>query len=82
MAPEASAAAADPATPRTPVLNMLELVKIYLRLKESLVVNSVHSAFQYPKHTTSVVEDLSRTDALAEVSLAVMYIFPCSDAFC
>lgn len=82
MAPEASAAAADPATPRTPVLNMLELVKIYLRLKESLVVNSVHSAFQYPKHTTSVVEDLSRTDALAEVSLAVMYIHPCSDAFC
>ncbi|KAF1967521.1 hypothetical protein BU23DRAFT_542618 [Bimuria novae-zelandiae CBS 107.79] len=46
---------------------MLDLVKVYLRLKESLLVNGADSAFTYSKNTTAAVEDLSRTDALAEV---------------
>ncbi|OAG03734.1 uncharacterized protein CC84DRAFT_1149356 [Paraphaeosphaeria sporulosa] len=48
---------------------MLELVKVYLRLKESLAVNGAFSTFDHQKLGVSGVsgEELCNTDALAEV---------------
>jgi E3 ubiquitin-protein ligase UBR1 len=44
---------------------MLELVRVYQRLRDTLRANGVQSAFAYP-HTPAVVEDLTHTDALAQ----------------
>ncbi|KAI2486295.1 RING finger domain containing protein [Pyrenophora tritici-repentis] len=43
---------------------MGELIKIYHRLRETLKVNNIHSAFVYP-HTPAITEDFTHTDALA-----------------
>lgn len=70
MPPDVSTAAGGAAsTSGTSGLPMQELVKVYLRLKESLHVNGAQSMFSYTKHPTGAVEDLSRIDALAKVSL-------------
>ncbi|RMZ73725.1 ubiquitin- ligase e3 component [Pyrenophora seminiperda CCB06] len=44
---------------------MGELIKIYHRLRDTLKVNNIHSAFTYP-HTPAITEDLTHTDALAQ----------------
>ncbi|KAJ4303304.1 E3 ubiquitin-protein ligase ubr1 [Kalmusia sp. IMI 367209] len=46
---------------------MLELVKVYLRLKDALLVNGADSTFTYPTKPSVIVEELSHTDALAQV---------------
>ncbi|KAH8727941.1 hypothetical protein GQ44DRAFT_824759 [Phaeosphaeriaceae sp. PMI808] len=45
---------------------MLELVKIYQRLKDTLRANSVQSSFAYPHTPSAAVEDLTQTDSLAQ----------------
>jgi len=45
---------------------MLELIKVYLRLKEAFRVNGLVSSFTYPKNITAGIEDLTHTDVLAK----------------
>ncbi|KAF2030853.1 hypothetical protein EK21DRAFT_64676 [Setomelanomma holmii] len=45
---------------------MLELVKIYQRLRDTFRANGVHSTFAYPHTPASVVEDLTHTDSLTQ----------------
>jgi E3 ubiquitin-protein ligase UBR1 len=45
---------------------MLELVKVYQRLRDTLRANGVHSTFAYPHTPAAVVEDLTHTDSLAQ----------------
>ncbi|KAH7091221.1 hypothetical protein FB567DRAFT_518218 [Paraphoma chrysanthemicola] len=45
---------------------MLELFKIYQRLKDTLRANGIHSSFAYPHTPASLVEDLTHTDSLAQ----------------
>lgn len=66
LPPETASASGAAIHVGAPAFPMLELVKVYLRLKEALSLNGASSAFKYPKLTVSV-EELSRTDALAEV---------------
>lgn len=44
---------------------MLELVKIYQRLRDTFRVNAISSTFAYPHTPAAAVEDLTHTDALA-----------------
>ncbi|PSN64236.1 hypothetical protein BS50DRAFT_678379 [Corynespora cassiicola Philippines] len=52
-----------PAAPHT--FPMLELVRIYQRLRDTFRLNAVPSTFSYPHTPSAVVEDLTHTDALA-----------------
>jgi E3 ubiquitin-protein ligase UBR1 len=45
---------------------MLELVKVYQRLRDTLRANNIHSTFAYPHTPASAVEDLTHTDSLAQ----------------
>lgn len=45
---------------------MLELVKIYQRLKDTLRANGIQSTFVYPHTPAAAVEDLTHTDSLAQ----------------
>jgi E3 ubiquitin-protein ligase UBR1 len=45
---------------------MLELVRVYQRLKDTLRANSIHSTFAYPHSPAAAVEDLTHTDSLAQ----------------
>lgn len=47
---------------------MLELVKVYERLRDTFRVNGIHTNFQYPPRAlgSASAEDLTHTDALAE----------------
>ncbi|KAF1835038.1 RING finger domain-containing protein [Decorospora gaudefroyi] len=63
---------ADPGLPsaqNSPALGqevpMGELIQIYRRLRDTLKVNNIHSAFAY-KHTPAVTEDFTHMDALAQ----------------
>jgi E3 ubiquitin-protein ligase UBR1 len=44
---------------------MVELVKVYQRLKDTFSANDIHSAFAYPHTPAATVEDLTHTDSLA-----------------
>lgn len=44
---------------------MLELVRIYQRLRDSMRINSLQSRFTYPHTPSTIVEDLTHTDTLA-----------------
>jgi len=46
-------------------LTMLELVRIYQRLRDTFRSNGIDSYFVYPHTLSSVVEDLTQTDSLA-----------------
>jgi E3 ubiquitin-protein ligase UBR1 len=45
---------------------MVELVKVYQRLKDTFRANGIHSTFTYPHTPASAVEDLTHTDSLAQ----------------
>jgi E3 ubiquitin-protein ligase UBR1 len=45
---------------------MLELVKVYQRLRDTLRANGIHSTFAYPHTPAAIVEDLTHTDTLAQ----------------
>jgi E3 ubiquitin-protein ligase UBR1 len=45
---------------------MLELVRVYQRLKDTLRANGIHSTFAYPHSPAAAVEDLTHTDSLAQ----------------
>jgi E3 ubiquitin-protein ligase UBR1 len=45
---------------------MLELVKVYQRLRDTLRANGIQSTFAYPHMPAAMVEDLTHTDSLAE----------------
>ncbi|KAF2650936.1 hypothetical protein K491DRAFT_782221 [Lophiostoma macrostomum CBS 122681] len=45
---------------------MLELVRIYQRLRDTFRANSISSTFLYPHTPSTAVEDLTHTDALAK----------------
>lgn len=45
---------------------MLELLKVYQRLKDTLRANAIDSSFAYPYTPASAVEDLTHTDSLAQ----------------
>lgn len=45
---------------------MLELVRIYQRLRDTFRLNGIQSAFQYPHTPSAVAEDFTHTDALAQ----------------
>lgn len=45
---------------------MLELVRVYQRLRDTFRANSISSAFLYPHTPSTAVEDLTHTDALAK----------------
>jgi E3 ubiquitin-protein ligase UBR1 len=47
-------------------LPMLELVKVYQRLRDTLRANRIYSSFAYPHTPASAVEDLTHTDSLAQ----------------
>ncbi|KAH5405459.1 E3 ubiquitin protein ligase [Parastagonospora nodorum] len=49
-----------------PNFSMLELVKVYQRLKDTLRANGIHSTFAYPHSPATSVEDLTHTDSLAQ----------------
>jgi E3 ubiquitin-protein ligase UBR1 len=49
-----------------PNFPMLELVKIYQRLKDTLRANGINSTFAYPHTPAAAVEDLTHTDSLAQ----------------
>ncbi|KAF1945819.1 hypothetical protein EJ02DRAFT_431325 [Clathrospora elynae] len=44
---------------------MAELMNIYIRIRDTLMANSIHSTFAYP-HTSTPAEDLTHTDVLAQ----------------
>ncbi|OCK82992.1 hypothetical protein K432DRAFT_323106 [Lepidopterella palustris CBS 459.81] len=45
---------------------MLELVKIYQRLRDTMRMNALKSRFAYPHTPSAIVEDLTHTDTLAK----------------
>ncbi|KAF2268628.1 RING finger domain-containing protein [Lojkania enalia] len=45
---------------------MLELIRIYQRLRDTFRVNSIATAFSYPHTPAAVVEDLTHTDSLSK----------------
>ncbi len=45
---------------------MLELIRVYQRLRATLHVNSIYSSFSYPHATATAIEDLTHTDVLAQ----------------
>jgi E3 ubiquitin-protein ligase UBR1 len=45
---------------------MLELVRVYQRLRDTLRANGIHSTFAYPHTPAATVEDLTHSDALAQ----------------
>ncbi|KAH7115174.1 RING finger domain-containing protein [Dendryphion nanum] len=45
---------------------MLELLRVYQRLRDTFRTNSIPSAFSYPHTTTVAMEDLTHTDVMAK----------------
>ncbi|KAF1916156.1 hypothetical protein BDU57DRAFT_447866 [Ampelomyces quisqualis] len=45
---------------------MLELVKVYQRLRDTLRANGIVSTFAYPHTPAAMIEDLTHTDSLAQ----------------
>jgi E3 ubiquitin-protein ligase UBR1 len=56
----------DPSPPALQNFPILELVRIYQRLRDTFRINGIVSTFSYPHTPSAAVEDLTHTDALAK----------------